>query len=205
MQLQGAHGTVIDAMSTRGSRALLLLVCAACAAVSAGPSNETGPADALTKPAACQRVPQTDALAREFGALQQTWPVLSAGQYGALILFGTCILTWALLRAQSYGSSGAAPDAPHKIGLAVLANPASVLQLAQEAAEASAIFLFAFACEYFPFFASTERTWNAVTNPAAVRAGVVPAHAVDARACADERRGLVARTTLPSTRSCFWR
>jgi hypothetical protein len=118
----------------------------------------------LTKPATCLRVPRNastpDALAGKLGALQTTWPVLSSGQYGALILFSTCILSWAILRAQSYGVSGAAEPA-QKITLVSLSNPSSVLLLSQESAVASAIFLFAFAWEYFPLFASTERTWNA--------------------------------------------
>lgn len=115
---------------------------------------------ALTKPAACQSVPQTDALAQKFGALSETWPVISPGQYGALILFGTCILSWAILRAQSYSANNAAADTAQKIGLASLSNPSSILLLARESAIVSCIFLFAFACEYFPIFASTERAWN---------------------------------------------
>ena len=114
--------------------------------------------NALTKPAACQKVAQTDALAQQFGALSATWPVLSPGQYGALILFGTCILSWVLLRAQF--PSAAADAAQQKIGLASLSNPSSMLLLAKESATVSCIFLFAFACEYFPIFASTERVWN---------------------------------------------
>jgi len=144
---------------------LLLLVCTACTVGISGSANHSEPVGSLTWPAACLRVPPTDALARNFWALQRTWPELSAGQYGALILFSTCILTWVLLRVQSYGVGvGGSPETTLKIvrrDLVSLSNPSSVLLLAQEAAEASVIFLFAFTCEYFPLFASTERTWNA--------------------------------------------
>ena len=148
------------------ARGLVLLVCTACTAGISGSANLSEPVSSLTRPAACLRVPPTDALARNVRALQRTWPELSAGQYGALILFATCILTWVLLRVQSYGVGvRGSPETTLKIArprdLVSLSKPSSVLLLAQEAAEASVIFLFAFTCEYFPLFASTERTWNA--------------------------------------------
>ena len=86
--------------------------------------------------------------------------MLSSVQHGALILIWTCILSWFILRAQSYGVSPSRNEDP-KSKLVSLSNPSSVLLMARETAAASGIFLFAFMCEYFPIFASTERTWNA--------------------------------------------
>lgn len=113
--------------------------------------------NALTKPASCQVVEASPG--SEIQPLLRTWPVLSSAQYGGLILFFSCILTWAILRIQGFGVSSTETKEPLK-GLVDFSNPSSVLKLAQETATASGIFLFAFACEYFPPFPSTKRTWN---------------------------------------------